>query len=137
MFVELTVNASGRAVAGWVADTPPLRLDAPLYALNGGDPPGSRRIRLELSTTESLEIEDRGKEIAAALAQGHLDAGRVEFAADELVNFKRHRLGVIIRDIDIDLAGPPIPPPRGGDAPGIEYRRPTIRPRPPVVVGRE
>jgi hypothetical protein len=136
MFVELTVDSTGKMIHGWCADTAPVDLTQPLYTSEAGDPPGTRRVRLELTTTETLEIEDRAREIAAAIAKGHLDGGRIEQAAHELANAKRHRLAVLARDLELDLTGPPVPPPRGADAPGIEFRKPKkFRDKPPVVTG--
>jgi hypothetical protein len=132
MFVELTVDAAGRVIQGWCADTAPERLDRPLYTERGGDPPGSRRVRLDLLTTEALEIEDRAKEIAAVIAEELLKQGQIDRAAHELASWKRHRLPVLVRDVEIDVQGPPRPGPPF-TPPGIEFRRPTIKPRPPVV----
>jgi hypothetical protein len=138
VFIEVTVDAQGQTLQGWCADTAPEDLSRPLFTNPGGDPPNTRRVRLELTTTEQLEIEDRAKEIAAAVAKDLLDQGRVDQAAHELANFKRHRLAVLVRDLEIDLTGPPVPPPRGADAPGIEFRKPKrIKDKPPVVTGTQ
>lgn len=125
MFIELTIAPDGVPVFGWCADTAPVDPSQPLYSGGPDGPPGSRRVRLELTTTEGMEIDDRAKKHAAARARELMDTGQVERAGEALAKWKQYRLMIIRRDVRVeDFAG--VPAPAFATAPGVPYVRPVI-----------
>lgn len=135
MFIEVTVAADGTILRGWCADTAPVDVSRPLYTPDVPDPVGSTRVRLDLSLVDMLEIEDRAKAVAGAIATAELAAGHFNAAAQALADWKRYRLEIIGRDLVVDLKGPARQAPAGVQAQGITYRGATLRARPeaPVV----